>query len=340
MPVLKHATAITEVQLSPGIPPSQALLLSDTPWVARGYVADWQLVKAAASGAGNALAYIAGFYQGRPVNAFLAEPEFDGRFFYNDDLTGFNFIQVNTQLTQVFEKLLAFSTSSEKNPALYVGSTQTSAWLPGFNEAHPLPCDLPEPMTSLWVGNESRVAAHFDFPRNIACCVLGKRRFTVFPPEQVENLYVGPWDLTPAGQPISMVDFHNIDYTQFPKFREAEDHAQTTTLEPGDVIYLPNMWWHQVESLSPINGLVNFWWQETPGVFGSPTEALKHAFLSIRSLPLHQRKALKAMFDHYVFAETTAHLEHLPEASWGRLGGISDTLARQLRAELTNSLKR
>jgi hypothetical protein len=46
------------------------------------------------------------------------------------------------------------------------------------------------------------------------------------------------------------------------------------------------------------------------------------------------------MFDHYVFAESTEHLEHLPEASWGRLGGISDTLARQLRAELTNSLKR
>ena len=112
------------------------------------------------------------------------------------------------------------------------------------------------------------------------------------------------------------------------------------TLQPGDVIYLPNMWWHHVESLSAINGLVNFWWQETPGVYGSPTEALKHAFLSIRSLPLHQRHALKAMFDHYVFAETTEHLEHLPEGSWGRLGEVTDTLARQLRAELTNSLKR
>jgi len=338
--VLERATAIKEVQLEPGIAPPAELLLSDTPWVVRGYVKDWPLVKASLDSAQSALSYLAGFYKGRPVNAFLAEPETNGRFFYNDEVTGFNFVQVSTQLTQVFEKLLAFSQSNQKPPSLYVGSTQTSAWLPGFNEVHTLPFDLPNPMTSLWVGNQSRVAAHFDFPRNIACCVIGERRFTVFPPEQVENLYVGPWDLTPGGQPISMVDFHSIDYEKYPKFRKAEEHSLTVTLQPGDVIYLPNMWWHHVESLSAINGLVNFWWQETPGVYGSPTEALKHAFLSIRSLPLHQRHALKAMFDHYVFAETTEHLEHLPQASWGRLGEVTDPLARQLRAELTNSLKR
>lgn len=340
MAFLKGAAPIREVNLAPGTPPSDDLLTADTPWVARGYLADWPLVQRSLQGADVALAFLTEFYQGRPVNAFLAEPESEGRFFYNDDLTGFNFVQVSTQLTQVFEKLIAFSRNAQNNPSLYVGSTQTSAWLPGFNEAHPLPFTLPNPMTSLWIGNESRIAAHFDFPRNIACCVLGERRFTVFPPEQVENLYVGPWDLTPAGQPVSMVDFHQIDYEAFPKFKTAQDTAQVVTLQPGDVIYLPNMWWHQVESLSPINGLVNFWWQETPGVYGSPTEALKHAFLSIRSLPLHQRKALKAMFDHYVFAETTEHLEHLPEASWGRLGEVTDALARQLRAELTNSLKR
>ena len=100
------------------------------------------------------------------------------------------------------------------------------------------------------------------------------------------------------------------------------------------------MWWHQVESLEDINGLVNFWWQETPGVLGSPTEALTHALLSIRTLPVGQRMALKALFDHYVFAEDNQHLEHLPAHSLGRLSGVDDSMARQLRAELTNALKR
>lgn len=339
MPACKNAPPITEVELSVGTSPSQELLTSDTPWVARGYLREWPVVEYGKQGDEKALAYLASFYQGRPVSAFLAEPEYKGRFFYNEDVTGFNFVQVDTRLDQVFSKLLSLKDESNA-PSLYVGSTQTSAWLPGFNEAHPLPATLPGVMTSLWIGNQSRVAAHFDFPRNIACCVIGQRRFTLFPPDQVANLYVGPWDLTPAGQPISMVDFENPDYDRFPGFAEAEANAVVTELAPGDVIYIPNMWWHQVESLSVINGLVNFWWQETPGVYGSPTEALKHAFLSIRSLPLHQRNALKSLFDHYVFAEDTQHLEHLPEASWGRLDSVSDSLARQLRAELTNSLKR
>ena len=339
MPACENAPPITEVELSAGTSPSQELLTSDTPWVARGYLREWPVVEHAKQGDEKALAYLACFYQGRPVSAFLAEPEYKGRFFYNEDVTGFNFVQVDTRLDQVFSKLLSLKDESNA-PSLYVGSTQTSAWLPGFNEAHPLPATLPGVMTSLWIGNQSRVAAHFDFPRNIACCVIGQRRFTLFPPDQVANLYVGPWDLTPAGQPISMVDFENPDYDRFPRFAEAEANAVVTELEPGDVIYIPNMWWHQVDSLSVINGLVNFWWQETPGVYGSPTEALKHAFLSIRSLPLHQRNALKSLFDHYVFAEDTQHLEHLPEASWGRLDSVSDSLARQLRAELTNSLKR
>ena len=339
MPACENAPPITEVELSAGTSPSQELLTSETPWVARGYLREWPVVEHGKQGDEEALAYLASFYQGRPVSAFLAEPEYKGRFFYNEDVTGFNFVQVDTRLDQVFSKLL--SLKDEPNaPSLYVGSTQTSAWLPGFNEAHPLPATLPGVMTSLWIGNQSRVAAHFDFPRNIACCVIGQRRFTLFPPDQVANLYVGPWDLTPAGQPISMVDFENPDYDRFPGFAEAEANAVVTELTPGDVIYIPNMWWHQVESLSSINGLVNFWWQETPGVYGSPTEALKHAFLSIRSLPLHQRNALKSLFDHYIFAEDTQHLEHLPEASWGRLDSVSDSLARQLRAELTNSLKR
>lgn len=333
------ARPIREVQLTSGSVPASGLLESDTPWIARGYLNNWPVVKQASHSDESALSYLLEFYQGRPVSAFLAEPEAKGRFFYNQDVTAFNFVQVNTQLDQVFKKLMSFS-NEDANPALYVGSTQTSAWLPGFNEAHQLPFALPGALTSIWIGNQTRIAAHFDFPRNIAGCILGQRQFTLFPPEQVENLYVGPWDLTPAGQPISMVDFHEPDYAAYPKFAEAERHALMGHLQPGDVIYIPNMWWHHVESLSPINGLINFWWQETPGVYGSPTEALKHAFLSIRSLPAPQRSALKALFNHYVFAEDTAHLEHLPEHSWGRLDEVTDTLARQLRAELTNSLKR
>ena len=85
----------------------------------------------------------------------------------------------------------------------------------GFRAENDINLHAQTPLASLWIGNQSRVAAHYDFPTNIACSVAGHRRFTLFPPEQLENLYVGPVDFTPAGQPISTVDFAQPDYADF-----------------------------------------------------------------------------------------------------------------------------
>lgn len=330
---------LPEISFDPGTAISDSHLLSDTPWVARGLVSDWPIVEAAQHSDERAVEYLKTFYAGRPVCAFLGEPKDAGRFFYQEGIEQFNFVKVDTSMAQVMDKLLTLR-DDPMPPALYVGSTHLETWLPGFASQHEIAASLPDPLVSLWIGNRSLVSAHFDFPRNIACCVMGKRRFTVFPPEQVKNLYIGPWDNTPAGQPISLVDFDAPDLERFPKFADALPHALTVELNPGDAIYLPNMWWHQVESLTPLNGLINYWWQETPAVLGNPMDAFKHALLSIRSLPDSQRKALQSFFEFYVFQDGFEHLSHMPEDVWGQLGPIDDPKARQLRAELLNALKR
>ena len=316
-----------------------ALLKAEQPWVARGLVSHWPLVQAAGQGTGAALEYLLQFYRDRPLKAFLGEPEIAGRFFYNDSLDGFNYQQLETTLTKVVRKLLDLA-DQDQPAALYVGSTSVDAWLPGFRQDNDLPLAERNPLVSLWLGNRSRIAAHFDYPRNLACCVLGRRRFTVFPPEQVANLYIGPWDITPAGQPISLVDFAQPDLERFPRFETAWAAAQVAELEPGDALYLPGMWWHHVESLAPVNGLVNYWWSDTPDVYGTPTDAFHHALLSIKSQSPAQKVAWKAFFDHYVFGDTEEALAHLPPASRGRLGDIDDTQARRLRAELQNLMRR
>jgi hypothetical protein len=315
------------------------LLRDEQPWVLRGVARDWPLVQKSTEPAA-CLAYLQSFDIGRKVCAFLGEPQHRGRFFYNDDLSALNFVKVDTALPRVLQKLRELATQEE--PAtLYVGSTHIDTWLPGLSEHNDLGLPVEGALASLWLGNRSRVAAHFDHPRNVAVCVLGRRRFTVFPPEQVANLYVGPWDLTPAGQPISLVDFAQPDLERFPRFRDAWAAAQVAELEPGDALYLPGMWWHHVEGLAAINGLINYWWSETPAVYGAPADAFSHALLSIRSMPAAQRAAWRAVFDHYVFAEEgDAHLAHLPPPSRGRLGPMDDRQARQLRSHLINVLKR
>ncbi len=315
-----------------------AVLASSKPLILRGLVADWPIVRTSAQGPSAVLDRIRAYYQGKPVSLFLGEADIEGRFFYNDEMTGFNFLQMEANLGQVFDKLVECQ-DQDQPPALYVGSTAIDSWLAGFRDDNDLALSALKPLTSIWIGNRSRVAAHFDSPDNIACCVLGRRRFTLFPPEQVSNLYVGPQDLTPAGQAISLVDFAKPDLVKYPKFSQAMEAAHIAELEPGDALFLPSMWWHHVEALDAINILVNYWWNRAPAYLGSPADALNHAILAIKELPSSQRHAWQSLFNEYVFEPPQGSTDHIAESARGRLGKIDELMARRLRAELLNRLK-
>src|SRR3546814_16722548 len=94
---------------------------------------------------------------------------------------------------------------------------------------------------------------------NVACCVAGRRRFTLFPPDQLANLYPGPFELTPAGTPVSMVDPFAPDLDRYPRFAEAGRHTSEAPLTPGDALYLPSLGWHGVESLAQASIPVHHW---------------------------------------------------------------------------------
>lgn len=288
-----------------------ALLQANEPWVARGFADSWPSVKYSQTSDKDFLSYIDSCYRGAPITAIVAEAHHEGRYFYNEDLTDFNFYPLKTSLDKFITQLIALE-SQTNAPSVYVGSANIDPLLPALSDHKMLASALPNVTTSLWLGNRSRIAAHFDFPRNIACCVAGTRRFTLFPPEQVGNLYIGPWDITPAGQPISLVDLHSPDFSRFPKFRQALDTVITVDLEPGDALYIPSFWWHHVEGLSPINSLINFWWHETESKTASTMDLLKSNTAVIRALPPAQRKAVKAFYDHYVFSDAS-DLEHIPK---------------------------
>jgi hypothetical protein len=183
------------------------------------------------------------------------------------------------------------------------------------------------------------VAAHFDFADNLAVVTAGRRRFTLFPPEQLENLYVGPVDFTPAGQPISLVDFDNPDLTRFPRFSEAMRHAQVVEMLPGDAIFIPAMWWHHVAGLESFNALVNYWWRQSPQYLGSPNVALLHAMLTIRDLPPEQKRAWQEQFRYYVFEADGRECEHIPERARRVMAPFDEDSARALRASIGKRLR-
>ena len=318
---------------------SEDILNSREPLVLRGLAADWPLVKAAVQSSAEAESYILSYDSGQPLTAYRAEPETGGRIFYNDDLSGFNFERIKLPLPEVFEKLRQFS-GEVQPPTLYVGSTMVDHWLPDFRRDNDLQIDIEDPLVSIWIGNRSRIAAHYDFPTNIACSVAGRRRFTLFPPEQLENLYVGPIDFTPAGQSISLVDFANPDYEAYPKFRQALEVAQVVELEPGDAILIPSMWWHHVESLEDINILINYWWRDTPAYMGTPVNVLQHGIMGIRDLPPEQRAAWRQIFDHYIFNAREENFQHIAEQARGVLNPLDEETARQIHNLLLSKFRR
>jgi hypothetical protein len=310
------------------------------PVVLRGLVHDWPAVRAARVSDAEAASYLQRFDRGAPVEAFVGPAEIRGRFFYAPDLAGFNFERQRSRLADILRYLLA-TAGDPSARAVYVGSTPAPEILPGFAADNAMPAVAgTDAVARLWIGNATIVTTHFDESDNVACVVAGRRRFTLFPPDQVGNLYVGPLDFTMAGQPASMVPLDAPDLDRYPRFREALAAARTAELGPGDAIYIPTLWWHHVEALDPFNILVNYWWRDVPEDTGSAFEAMVHSILTIGSLPEHQRAAWREMFETYVFRSNGDPAEHLPPAQRGILAEPTPQLRQRIRQFLIRALSR
>lgn len=330
---IRELAGLAPRDLGPGI------LESTEPVVLRGLVAHWPMVQAARTSAAAADAYLRRFYRDATVTAMLGPPEIEGRFFYNEAMDGFNFAPVHVRLDKVLAELERYR-GVEAQPAIYVGSTTIDTCLPGFHDENRIDLGGRDALGSIWIGNRTRIAAHYDLPDNLACVVAGRRRFTLFPPEQVANLYIGPLDLTPAGQSISLVDFLNPDLERFPRFATAMQHALAVEMEPGDALFIPSMWWHHIQALEDFNVLVNYWWRQSPPYMDTPMNALMHALMSVRDLPLAQRKAWANLFRHYVFEAGDETAAHIPPGVRRSLAPMDGEAVRAIRAQLLKRMNR
>jgi hypothetical protein len=275
------------------------------------------------------------------IETFVAKPETKGRFFYTPDLLGFNFERRASNIAELLDQLRRESSFPEAD-IRYAGGVNIPEHLPAFQEDHAPPFIDPESehLASIWIGGRTRIVPHWDLPQNLACLVAGKRRFTLFPPDQLPNLYFGPIDRTIAGQPCSLVDIAAPDLQKFPRFAEASKHAQVAELDPGDVLYLPSLWIHAVDSLDAFGVLVNYWWRDGPAHLVTPSYTLLHALLTLDGMPLSERQRWRGLFDHYIFSRTDETLAHIPEAARGVLGEKSPDALKRLRHYLGSKLMR
>ncbi|NIJ32222.1 cupin-like domain-containing protein [Sphingomonas oligoaromativorans] len=306
------------------------------PVVLRQLCAAWPLVRIGNHPPAQA-DYLRHLDSGRPAEAFIGDPAISGRYFYGRRADGFNFARRTMRLSEALDAIIASGDPEE--PSIYMGSLPVDSYLPDFAATHSIPV-LPEWIVPrVWIGTQSTAACHYDTQDNLACVAAGQRRFTLYPPDAIGDLYVGPIDHTMAGQPISIAAQAPDPDQEFPRFEAARRRALTVDLDPGDALYLPKLWWHQVEATSSFNILVNYWWDAfSPGP-DQPFTAMMLAMITLAERPAAERAAWRAFFDHYVFRPDGHPLAHMSEDQHGILGPLHPHNYRRLRAQIMQLLR-
>jgi hypothetical protein len=306
--------------------------------VLRQVCGGWPVREAAAHSDERLADYLRSHDTGHRAEVFRGAPAIAGRYHYGENLEGFNFERERLTLTEAISKIAQFAAGPEHG-TLYMGSLRASQHLPGFATENRLPFLSPEIEPRMWIGNASLVSCHYDTFDNLACVVAGIRRFTLYPPDAIGDLYVGPIDHTMAGPPVSLAAGSPPEDVRYPRFSAARERASTVELIPGDALYLPKLWWHQVEATEPVNLLVNFWWVAFRAGPDAPNSSMMLALIAIAERPEPERAAWRAFFDHYVFRPHGHPLAHLPEEKHGILGPLARGNYGRIRAMVMQLLR-
>ncbi len=309
--------------------------MGNQPFVMRGLVRDWPLCAAGRQSPAALAEYLLGFYNGTPVHVMTGPAEIEGRLFYIEDFRRLNFQTREVGLREALNAILAIPDQPTK-ATIYMGSAAESKHWPGLARANSMPIIASDVNPNLWIGTRAVVGPHNDFPENVACVVAGRRRFRLFPPEQIGNLYIGPLELNPAGRPVSFVSVTQPDFRRYPRYAQALEASSEGELEAGDALYIPSMWWHSVESLTAFNMLVNYWWESAATSSARGDAVLIHALLALAPLAQHQRLAWKAVFDHLVFRTDGDPVAHIPP----EIRGMLDELTPDLRDRMRNLIRK
>lgn len=124
------------------------------------------------------------------------------------------------------------------------------------------PANIFEPPT-VWLGARGCITPlHRDSSDNFAIQILGKKRWTIYPPQDAPFLYMTSVAASKGGDfATSAVDLRNADLDRFPLFSKAQ--SITFDVLPGEILYLPMGWSHYVENLE-MSLMVNHWLSIAP----------------------------------------------------------------------------
>ncbi|MCC4251792.1 MAG: cupin-like domain-containing protein [Pseudomonadota bacterium] len=135
-------------------------------------------------------------------------------------------------------------------------ATNAPALAPLDEDLGPLDAYLRRPQGMLWIGGAGAFTPlHFDLTNNLLAQVTGTKRLILIPPSQTRRL---------AHRGHVFSDVRDVtDEAQLKRFPQARDVLRyEVQLTPGDLLFIPIGWWHQVrsESFSTMLTYTGFHW--------------------------------------------------------------------------------
>ncbi|MEE8606050.1 MAG: cupin-like domain-containing protein [Nitrospiraceae bacterium] len=129
----------------------------------------------------------------------------------------------------------------------------------------------------LWVsGHDTHTPLHHDLPENLYAMIFGRKRVLLVHRNQARNVYLhGRLSAVPN---FCRADVENPDYERFPRLRRIKPLA--FTVEAGEVLYIPRLWFHQFRALQVSASLALWWASGAVAVLAR----VSHAYARMRKL--------------------------------------------------------
>ncbi|KAL1234017.1 tRNA wybutosine-synthesizing protein [Trichinella spiralis] len=102
-----------------------------------------------------------------------------------------------------------------------------------------------------------QIWTHYDIMDNILLQIVGRKRVVLFDPSQIPYLYL-------EGDKSKVIDIDDLESTEFPQFQRAVRNEGI--LYPGDVLYIPALWFHNTTAMD-FSISVNIFWQHLDSSF-------------------------------------------------------------------------
>ncbi len=139
----------------------------------------------------------------------------------------------------------------------------------------------PRSPLNLWCGPAGHTEPlHHDTHDGTLVQLYGEKRVALFSPAESRNLYPFGFFNRAIGFRFSRVYIDRPDFVAFPRLAKALRSKRVATLGPGEVLFIPARWWHEVSSLGEqMVCSVNRFWRVVPWHRTAKTRLLARAHL-------------------------------------------------------------